>query len=280
MSFYKLLRKELEEKLPPQLLEVLPRSYEMLGKVLLLKLRPELESYKHEIGEAILKILPVKTVCLLKGIAGETRKPVVEVIAGDKNTETVHREHGCVYKLDAAKHMFSKGNKAERIRLPKLVKQGEIIVDMFAGIGYFTIPLAKYSSAKKIYAIDINPEAVEYLKENLRLNKIPEEKVEVICGDCREIVTKLSEEGIKADRIIMGFPFKPENFLSYALKLAKKGTIIHYHFNATHEELESKLKAVEKIFQESGFNLNILLLKKVKSYAPRVYHWVADIQVV
>ncbi len=276
MSFYSKLRTALSGRVPRELEEKLPRSYNMLGKVVVLKLQPALEKYKKEIGEAVLELLPVKTVCALKQIRGERRKPVIEVIAGN-GTETVHREHGCIYKLDVAKFMFSKGNKAEKMRVVKQVKEGEVIVDMFAGIGYFSIPLAKHSRAKKIYAMDINPEAVAYLRENARLNKV-EEKVIAIEGDCREVCKKLAAQGVRADRILMGYIFETHKFLPAALEISKRGAVIHYHF--LERQAEREIERIMQVAGKSRKRVKVMLFKRVKSYAPRVSHWVCDLKVI
>ena len=277
MSFYNLLKKELEKKLDKELLEKLLRSYSMIGKVVIIKLKPGLEKYKKEIGEAILKILPVKTVCLLKQIHELTRKPEIEIIAGN-GTETVHKEHKCIYKLDVAKVMFSKGNKFEKLRIVKQVKKGEVVVDMFAGIGYFTIPIAKLTQVKKVYAIDINPEAVHYLRENIRLNKV-EDKVEIFQGDCREICVNLAGQGIKANRVLMGYIFNTHEFFPAALEIAEESAIIHYHFLARKEEIEKHGKILEKIAEEKNMKLGIKEIRKIKSYAPHLYHMVMDINI-
>ncbi len=275
MSFYSKLREALRGKIPEEVEEKLPRSYALIGKIALVKLQPEAEKYKKEIGEAMLEIIPARTVCAIKEIKNVTRRPIIEIIAGEKNTVTMHREHGCVYKIDVAKFMFSKGNKAEKMRIAKQVKEGEIIVDMFAGIGYFSIPLAKHTKAKKIYAIDINPEAIACLKENAKLNRV-EEKIIAIEGDCREVCKKLAAQGVRADRIIMGYIFGTHEFLPAALEISRKGTVIHYHFLERHAERE--IEKIAQIARERGMSIRIILLKKVKSYAPRVYHWVCDIE--
>ena len=273
-----MLRRELEKKLSEELLEKLPRSYSMIGKVIIIKLRPELEEYKKEIGKAILRILPVKTVCLLKEIREATRKPEIEIIAGN-GTETMHREHKCVYKIDVAKLMFSKGNKFEKMRVVKQVKAGEIVVDMFAGIGYFTIPIAKLTQAKKVYAIDINPEAVRYLRENVKLNKV-EDKVEIFQGDCRDICTALAEQGIKADRVLIGYIFNTHEFLQSAISVAKENAIIHYHFLAKKDEIENEKDKIKEIARKSGAEIRIARTRRIKPYAPRVYHMVMDLVIL
>ncbi len=277
MSFYKLLYSKLKKTLSSEALEKLPRSYNVIGRVIILRLHPELEPWKREIGKAVLELLPVQTVCALKEIRGEIRKPEIEVIAGN-GTITLHREHKCIYKIDVAKFIFSKGNKGEKLRIVRQIKPGEIVVDMFAGIGYFTIPIAKLTKAERIYAIDINPEAIAFLKENVKLNKV-NDKVIAICGDCRKVCLELAEQGIRAHRVLMGYIFQTRQFLESALHIAKEGAIVHYHFLSKKGMETKELKKVDELVKKSGRKAEIMEVRKVKSYAPRIIHYTADIRI-
>jgi len=265
MKFYHKLRSELPG-LKKEELDMLPRSYNILGDILILKLKPLLVKHEGDIGKAVLKIIPyIRTVCLDKGIEGITRKPAIEVIAGSKNTETIHTEHGCKFFLDVSESMWSKGNKFERERMMKSVKKGEIIVDMFAGIGYWSIFMAK-GPVKKVYSIDINPKAMEYLEKNARLNKVSE-KIEILQGDCRSFSDMLEKT---ADRIIMGY-FGTKEFLPYAIKMARPGAIIHYHDVSPIEKIDDLKEYLGKFGRITG-------IRKVKSYAPNVVHVVMDLR--
>jgi len=278
MTFYEKLKDKLKNKLSKQELEMLPRGYQILGKILIIKLKPKLTKHKNLIGEVVQKIFPyIHTVCLMKEIKGITRKPKIEIIAGcKKSTQTLHKEHGCQFLLDVSEIMWSEGNKNERIRLTRIVKPKETIVDMFAGIGYFSIPIAKYSKPKKIYAIDINPKAIEYLRKNVWLNNV-ENKIEVLEGDCR-LFTKPLEN--TADRIIMGYLLKTEKFLPYAFKIARNNAIIHFHRTVKQEEIEKIKQKIVKTELKNNCKIKILKVVKVKSYAPKVWHIVFDLKVV
>jgi len=272
----KKIRTILEEKFP-EFKNILPRGYQRIGDIVIISLHPDLIKYEKEIGKIILKNIPnVRVVCRKAGpVKGETKQPQLKVIAGEKNTETIHKEGDCIYKLDVRKIMFSKGNVNERHRLQKQVKEGEIIVDLFAGIGYFSIGIAKFCKPKAIYAININPIAIEYLKENIKLNKV-EGKIIPILGDCREVVRKL---GKIADRVIMGFLPGTYTFLDSAFFVLKEeGGIIHYHDAFKEEELfEKPIKILENAAERNGYRLSEVLYKGiVKSYAPRIYHIVVD----
>jgi tRNA wybutosine-synthesizing protein 2 len=256
---------------------ILPKGYQKIGDIVIISLHPNLIKYEKKIGEIILKSIPnVRVVCRKIGpVKGEIKKPQLKVIAGDKNTETVHKEGKCIYKIDVRKVMFSKGNINERHRLQKQVKEGEVVVDLFAGIGYFSIGIAKFCNPKIIYAIDVNSIAIEYLKENIKLNKV-EGKIVPILGDCREVVRKL---GKVADRVIMGFLPGTYRFLDAAFSVLKEdGGIIHYHDAFKEEELfEKPIEILKNAAERNGYKLSEILYKGiVKSYAPRIYHIVID----
>lgn len=276
MTFYEKLKDKLKNKLSNQELEILPRGYQILGKILIIKLKPKLIKNRKLVGESIKSMFPyIHTVCLMKEIKGITRKPKIEIIAGCKVTQTLHKEHGCQFLLNVSEIMWSEGNKDERIRLTKIVKPKETVVDMFAGIGYFSIPIAKYSKPKKIYAIDINPKAIEYLRKNIWLNNV-ENKIEVLEGDCRKFSKMLENT---ADRIIMGYLLKTEIFLPYAFKITKNNAIIHFHRTVKQEEIEKIKKKIIEIGKKNKVKIKILKITKVKSYAPKIYHVVFDLKV-
>ena len=272
MSFYTKLRNILKNKLTEKELDYLPKGYQIVGNILLIKLNKKLLKHRKLIGKSIIGILPyVHTVALIKGIKKQTREPQIEIIAGCKKTQTLHQEHGCKFLLDVSEIMWSQGNKEERIRLIKTVKPKEKIVDMFAGIGYFSIFLAKYCEPEKIYAIDINPKAIDYLRKNIWLNNV-ENKIEILQGDCRNFAKFLENT---ANRIIMGYLFKTEKFLPHALKIAKNNAIIHFHRTVKQEEID---KIREKL--EKKAKVRVLRTKKVKSYAPKIWHVVFDLKVI
>ena len=252
--------------------DTLPSSYQIIGDILLLKLF-KIRSFgrKKKIAEAVVKILPyIKTVCEMKEVSGELREPRIRILFG-KSTQTIHKEHGIFYKIDVAKIMFSKGNLTERKRLADKIKTDEVIVDMFAGIGYFTISLAKLGRAKKIYSIEKNKNAYNYLQENIKLNKV--EKIIPLFGDCRKI--KLPE---KADRILMGYLPKTYKFLPAAFGFLKERGTIHYHDTFSKKDLWGKpVEILERESAKAGFKLESILEKKiVKDYAPNVFHVVVD----
>jgi tRNA wybutosine-synthesizing protein 2 len=248
-------------------IDILPSSYHVLGNILLLKLpNKKAAREKRKIGSAILKMFPyIRTVCLQKGVSGEFRQPKIEIIAGLKKTEITHYELGCKFKLDVSKIMWSKGNHAERQHMIHIAKPNEIIVDMFAGIGYWCIPIARHTKVKEIVAIEKNPVSFKYLQENIRANYIS--NITPILGDCRTI-----KDLPKADRIIMGYLPNTMKFLPAALKISKKGTEIHFH------DISSDTKKLKKAISRHK-NLKIINVREVKEYSPSKKHYVLDLRV-
>lgn len=253
---------------------LLPRGFQRIGHIIILNLKPGVFGLASDMAEIILKNYPyVKTVCLTQGVSGEFREPRVRYLAGEKGTETTHRENRCRFRFDVTRIMFSKGNLSERARIPGFVKPGETIVDMFAGIGYFSIPIARHARPERIYAIEKNPVAFRYLRENIRLNRI-QDRVTPILGDCREVRT-----GSVADRVLMGYLPKTYRYLPAAFEALKpQGGIIHYHDTFAENELwDRPLDILESQAFRAGYAFKAIKHKAVvKEYAPGVCHTVID----
>ena len=270
-DFRSLVSKSVE--LPEDRRKYIPKGFQRIGNIIILSLPAELDEYKEGIGNAVLSAYPgVKTVCNRTGkIEGELRKPQMEVISGDHETTTIHTENGCFYKVDVSKVMFSKGNVNERARLLFSVEKGETIIDMFAGIGYFTIPIAKNYPKCTIYAIELNPDSVQLLKENCKLNNIS--NVTVIQGDCREV-----EVPEKANRILMGYLPGTDKFLPHAFRFLGNVGTIHYHDVFQDNDLWEKPKNIlEAAAMDAGYVLRkITYTGKVKQFSPHKHHVVLD----
>lgn len=209
----------------------------------------------------------VKTIMKIDHIQGTKREPVYKVLYGHE-TETVNKENKCLFKLDLSKVMWSKGNVNERLRIAKLVRDGETVLDMFAGIGYFSIPIGVHSNAKQVISIEINPNSHYYLCENIELNKC--DNITPVLGDCLVETPKY-----KADRILMGYVKTTHHYLKVAVESLNKGGIIHYHETVPEKLMETR--PISRIRQAAG-NRDVELLKinKIKKYAPGVEHVVID----
>jgi len=221
--------------------------------------------------EELLSVPGVKTVVKLGSINGLKREPQIEVLAG-QGTETIHKENKCFFKLDVAKVMWSKGNSTERMRIAKLVEDEEVVVDMFAGIGYFSVPIARHSKPSKIYSIEINPVSYEYLCENIKLNKV-DGVVEPILGNCRDVYPPKS-----ADRVLMGYIGNTHQYMDIALETLNEGGIIHYHESAPEKiKFKRPIKRIKELARD--FDVQILNERVVKKYSPGVCHVVIDAKI-
>lgn len=212
----------------------------------------------------------VKTIMKVDHIYGTKREPVIKLLYGN-DTETINKENECLFKLDLKKVMWSKGNNNERIRIAKLVEDNETVIDMFAGIGYFSIPIGVHSNAKQIYSIEINPNSFHYLKENIKLNKIS--NITPLLGDCINI-----NPDYKADRIIMGYVKTTHHYLKVAIDSLNKGGVIHYHETVPEKLMD--IRPINRIKELAGDRqVEFLKLNKVKKYSPGVFHVVCDARI-
>ncbi|MCS7110048.1 MAG: class I SAM-dependent methyltransferase family protein [Candidatus Caldarchaeum sp.] len=253
-------------------------SVKFLGSVALVRLPKDSGIEVERLAAKILeRNRAVKTVLLIEKVDGVFRVPVVRHVAGSTETETVVKEDGIVYKLDAAKLMFSLGNSFERRRMRKLPEPGEVVVDMFAGVGQFTIPVAK-SAASHVHAFELNPIAYQYLVENIRLNHV-EDKVSVYNLDCRKALEKGLAE--KADRVLMGYLWGTAEFVETAYRLIKpSGGVIHFHeVGETVEGWTGLYEKCRKAAEKLGYQVELLGKRAVKTYSPKFSHWVLDLRV-
>ncbi|MBE6492541.1 MAG: class I SAM-dependent methyltransferase family protein [Methanobrevibacter sp.] len=243
-------------------------KWKRIGNVLILDSKFHYESYEDL--QVLSKKHNVKTIMKIDHIQGTKREPVYNILYGNE-TETIHKENGCLFKLDLSKVMWSKGNNNERLRIAKLVEDNEVVLDMFAGIGYFSIPIGVHSNAKHIYSIEINPNSYFYLCENIKLNKL--DNITPILGDCMVHAPKY-----KADRIVMGYVKTTHHYLNVAINSLNEGGILHYH--ETVPEKLMNTRPLERIISQAGNReVELLKLNKIKKYAPGVEHVVLDVKI-
>jgi len=245
-----------------------PSSWAVVGSVVLVRVvdcpRPE------EVGEALLAMHGgADTVLARGGIDGPHREPDVAVIAGEGDTETVHREHGTVYALDLSEVMFSPGNKAERVRMGEVVGD-ERVLDMFAGIGYFTLPMAR--AGARVTAVERNPAAFSSLVENVVRNEV-QSRVETYRADCRDVVAGGGSE-FAFDRVVMGH-YDAHEYLDAALDALAPGGTVHMHA-ATPEALVPD-RPVGRLREAAGARtVAVRDVGHVKGYSEGVAHVVVD----
>jgi len=278
------LRKILSEFLPPDELVYVSNSYDILGDIAILRLTGTSRKHSQIIAEAIMSIHKnVKTVLAQTSpVRGDFRLRKLEYIAGENKAITLHKESGCLFSVNVGECYFSPRLFYERMRIAKQVRKGEVIVNMFAGVGCFSIVIAKYFNAEKLYSIDINPVAVQNMQENVRLNRVYG-KVMPILGDAKEVIEKTLCH--VADRVIMPLPEKAFEYLPYALLALKKagGWIHYYDFEHAKKNedpiVKVRLKVAEKL-GSLGVAFEIPFGRVIRTTGPNWYQIVLDIKTI
>jgi tRNA wybutosine-synthesizing protein 2 len=260
--------KGLRERLKTQISEAdtkkIMKSYEQLGDIIIISIPNEYKELTDFIGKSFFESFECQTVLEKGFVSGEFRVPYYKKIIGN-GFVTIHKENGILYKIDLSKVMFSSGNIAERIRMADVSSPDEVVIDMFSGIGYFTLPLAKYGKSI-VWALEKNPNSYGLLLENISLNRLTG-RVFPVNTDCLDF-----NPDFKADRIVMGYFSDDERFLLKALDMIKDGGIIHYH-NTVSEKSESHFnKDIESILSKKGKKMEPLYYHRIKKYSPGVWH--------
>jgi tRNA wybutosine-synthesizing protein 2 len=271
------VRTRLAHRLSAAELAALPGGFQRLGSVLVVRLPENLRPRFSEIGEAYRREVGVATVLRRRGpISGEFRLPSTELLAG-ATTETQVRENGVVYRFDAARVMFAQGNSTERSRLVGAVADGEVVADLFAGIGYFTLPLAVHSRARRIVACEANPLSFAYLQQNLARNRVAE-RVEVHLGPNEEAPL---EEGA-FDRAVLGFLPSSRRWVDRAVRLLRRdGGWLHVHeVVGTRDGVAAALASARSAAEQAGARVVSASGREVKAYGPGKVHTVVDLRAV
>jgi len=258
-------------------------SYDIIGDIAIIRLTEASKTYRQTIGEAIMSVHKnVKTVLAQTSpVHGDFRLRKLEYIAGEDKTVTVHIESGCLFSVDVEKCYFSPRLLYERMRIAKQVVPGEVVVNMFSGVGCFSLVIAKHSKAEKVYSIDVNPIAVRYMQENVRINRVYG-KIIPILGDAKEVIEKKLLN--VADRVLMPLPEKAFEYLPYALQALKKsgGWIHFYDFEHTDENgspvEKVKLKVAEK-FKSLAVTFEVPFGRIVRTTGPNWHQIALDIEV-
>jgi tRNA (guanine37-N1)-methyltransferase len=278
----KTLAEVLEDYLPPRLLVSVPRALDIVGDIAIIEIPPELKAHENLIGEAVLKThRNIRTVLAkASAVTGTYRLRQFNVIAGENRTTTVYKEHGCKYQVDIAKAYFSPRLSHEHKRVASLVQKGETVVDLFAGVGPFSVLIPKTVEDVKVYAVDINPEAIGLLERNARLNRV-ENRVFPILGDARQIVeNKLT--GV-ADRVIMNLPEKAMEFVGTACRAVKPaGGVIHlYGFIRQPDSIENMKQRFVDVVEAAGRKVDAFLFAKaIRETAPYECQVVLDAKIL
>ena len=270
-------------KLNQEELRLVYKSYDIIGDISIIRVPEKLKNKSTIIAEALIGLHKhVKAVWRQSGaVGGEFRLRDLEHVTGEKRTATTYKEHDCVFRVDLRNCYFSPRLAYERMRIARLVKPNEVIVNMFAGVGSFSIIIAKHSRAERVYSIDANPMAFKHMQENALLNHVID-RVVPLKGDAKTaIMEKLQNT---ADRVLMPLPEKAYEYLDCAIAALKpKGGWIHYYdFEHTWKNENPIEKVKAKISRKlSRFNVDFVMPfgRVVRDTGPRWQQVVVDIQI-
>ena len=217
----------------------------------------------------------------VNSISGNYRLRSLEHILGANTTETIYNEHGCSYKTDLRKAYFSPRLSYERLRIAGLIKKGETVLNMFAGVGCYSIAIAKHAEPLKVISVDVNPCAFQYLRENIRLNSA-EKTVVPIQGDAKKITENRLQNAV--DRVLMPLPERAYEYLDYAhLGLKPTGGWIHYYnfeYAKKNEDPVEKAEAkVPEKLRRLCSDFQVEFGRIVRPIGPRWFQVVLDLHI-
>lgn len=255
-------------------------AFDQIGDIVIVKIPDGLAAKKALIARVILaNVKTAKAVfAQASAVKGDFRVRDLEFLAGENRTVTEYKEHGCKFKVDVARAYFSPRLSTERQRIACLVGDNETIVNMFAGVGTYSIIIAKANKTCKVYSIDSNPAANDLCVENARLNKVSD-RVVPVCADAADIIRE-QLAGV-ADRVLMPLPERAKEFIGPAVEALKVTGVVHYfaHVRADNKQAAKELgtKDAQEAFRD--YSHKVLETTVVREVGPRFYQIVADVQV-
>ncbi|MDD4446938.1 MAG: class I SAM-dependent methyltransferase family protein [Methanothrix sp.] len=254
---------------PEDLLGFRP-SFEVVGDIAMVE-----ERDAERVAAALMSTnKSIKTVIApISDVEGEFRTRRFRHVAGEARTVTLHKEHGLRYRVDLEGAYFTPRLGTERLRIAGLVSPGDVVLDMFAGVGPFSLLLAKKGA--KVIAMDKNPVAVKYLRENALLNKV--NSIEILEGDASELALRYEN---RADHVIMNLPHSACEFLIPAMRAAKSEGMVHYYCIAPDDDLYKDVALIKKAAEEKDLGVEVLYKEIVRSYAPHRSNVVIDFRLL
>ncbi len=274
------IQDELGRILTPAELGELVTSFDIIGDLAVVEVPRPLEPKELMIGNAIMKVhRNIKGVLKKLGpMEGEYRVRRLKCIAGEDRTVTYCRESGVTMKLDLAKVYFSVRLATERTRIAGLVGAGERVLVLFAGVGPFALVIARQSPAAEIVAVELNPDAVAYMKENLSINKA--KNIVVIEADAKRLdFAQIGGEG-SFDRVVMPLPKSAHEFLDVAFRAAKDGGIVHFYTLADiNRPTEDAMEKASAEAGRCGVRLELMGSRIVRPYSPGMVQAVLDLRI-
>lgn len=270
MGLKQKMRQSLKEDIPSSLLPLLPGRIPIIGNAAIIRLKEELYEYGSKIGSALVDLSDqIDSVWTFIGkTEGEYRIPQVSFLAGRKNPIVLHKEHGTRFVIDISRLTFSPGNTAERGKIIKMVKQGDVLVDLFACCGNLTLPSAVNTNIKLIWMVEVNPLAYHYLVENIYLNNTKEKAIPLF-GDNHNF--KVKNVG---DHVFLGILPRPDEAqLEIGIKALKsEGGFLHYHASVKKGEKQQAMDRVKEKARNMRRHVDEIKLETVKGLSPTLVH--------
>lgn len=273
-----MLKKSLESILTPSESSELISAFDQIGDIIIVRIPDSLLVKKKIIGETLLKEVKIARSVFYQSspVEGDFRTRDLEVLAGEDKTETEYKEFGCKFTVDVKNAFFSPRLSTERERIANLIKDDEVVVNMFAGVGMFSVMAAKKKRCI-VYSIDINPTASRLCERNIQANKLIG-KIISINGEASQIIKEQLQN--KSDRTLMLLPERSDEFLESAINATKNGGIIHYYSHIHADKKSDAGRLSEKHFlQVTPVNADILGSKIVRPVGPRYYQTVVDVRI-
>lgn len=273
-----MLKKSLESILTPSESSELISAFDQIGDIIIVRIPDSLLVKKKIIGETLLKEVKIARSVFYQSspVEGDFRTRDLEVLAGEDKTETEYKEFGCKFTVDVKNAFFSPRLSTERERIANLIKDDEVVVNMFAGVGMFSVMAAKKKRCI-VYSIDINPTASRLCEKNIQANKLIG-KIISINGEASQIIKEQLQN--KSDRTLMLLPERSDEFLESAINATKNGGIIHYYSHIHADKKSDAGRLSEKHFlQVTPVNADILGSKIVRPVGPRYYQTVVDVRI-
>lgn len=274
-----MLKKALENVLSEKESEDLFSAFDQIGDIIIVRIPDSLLSKRKIIGKTLLEqVKTAKSVFYQSSsVEGDFRTRDLEILAGVDKTETEYKEFGCRFIVDVEKAFFSPRLSTERDRIANLVQDGEIVINMFGGVGMFSIIAAKRKKCT-VYNIDINPIAAKLCEKNIELNKKLVGKVISIHGDAAKIIEEQFRD--QGDRVLMLLPERSDEFLNSAILATKRNGIIHYYSHIHADEKSQAAKLSEKHYLDTTpIKSKIINSKIVRAVGPRYYQTVVDVRI-
>ncbi len=267
-----------QDTIPEHLHEHIPKAYDIIGNIIIIDIPEEIQAFKLDFGKALLSLFPsIRSVYRkASAVSGELRIREIEYLAGEKKCETIHIEHGIKIAVNVCEAYFSPRLGHEHKRVADQSKEGEVIIDLFSGVGSFPLHITKHKSTT-VHAIDINKEALKCLGKSIEINNL----IGVIIptqGDCRRVADTLP----KADRIIMNLPGKAQEYIDVACKIAKPSSIIYfYQFVSSSNPFEDMKEILKKKLKEQNWIIKeIISFEKIRESAPREIHACLEVSII